>query len=105
MPDSDDDLYVETKRLISPYDADCWIDGMIISRKLTAAGHWTESLMFPMYVCPECGNKRCPKATWHEEACTHSNEPGQLGSSYGTLTDAEKALLEPLEQEILEEDE
>lgn len=33
-------------------------------------------------VCPTCGNKRCPKATDHELACTGSNEPGQKGSVY-----------------------
>lgn len=33
-------------------------------------------------VCQECGNKRCPKATDHRFACTHSNEPGQPGSRY-----------------------
>lgn len=33
-------------------------------------------------VCGECGNKRCPKATHHDNPCGHSNEPGQPGSSY-----------------------
>lgn len=35
-----------------------------------------------MTVCPDCGNKRCPKATDHRLACTDSNEPGQPGSRY-----------------------
>ena len=35
-----------------------------------------------MIVCPECGNKRCPKATDHNLECTHSNESGQPGSRY-----------------------
>lgn len=35
-----------------------------------------------MITCPECGNKRCPKATNHELGCTGSNEPGQPGSVY-----------------------
>lgn len=35
-----------------------------------------------MVLCPECGNKRCPKATKHSLECTHSNEPGQRGSIY-----------------------
>lgn len=35
-----------------------------------------------MRLCPECGNKRCPKATNHELACTNSNEPNQEGSIY-----------------------
>ena len=33
-------------------------------------------------VCPDCGNKRCPKATHHDNACTNSNAPGQAGSSW-----------------------
>jgi len=37
-----------------------------------------------MILCPECGNKRCPKATNHELPCTNSNEPGQTGSIYTT---------------------
>ena len=36
-----------------------------------------------MRLCPICGNKRCPKASDHDLACTGSNEPGQPGSSYG----------------------
>lgn len=35
-----------------------------------------------MILCPICGNKRCPKANWHENACTDSNAPGQKGSSW-----------------------
>ena len=33
-------------------------------------------------VCPDCGNKRCPRANDHRHACTNSNEPGQPGSAY-----------------------
>ncbi|HIB9037337.1 TPA: hypothetical protein ACWYGU_003035, partial [Citrobacter braakii] len=33
-------------------------------------------------VCPECGNKRCPHANDHRNACTGSNEPGQVSSAY-----------------------
>lgn len=36
-----------------------------------------------MRVCSECGNKRCPHASDHENDCTHSNKPGQVGSIYG----------------------
>ena len=39
------------------------------------------STMF-MRLCPTCGNKRCPKATHHDNACTDSNEPNQAGSVY-----------------------
>jgi hypothetical protein len=33
-----------------------------------------------MILCPDCGNKRCPKATDHTLACGGSNAPGQKGS-------------------------
>ncbi len=33
-------------------------------------------------VCPECGNKRCPKANYHRNTCSGSNESGQDGSAY-----------------------
>lgn len=33
-------------------------------------------------VCPDCGNKRCPHANDHRNACTGSNEPGQEGCAY-----------------------
>lgn len=33
-------------------------------------------------VCPDCGNKRCPRANDHRNACTGSNEPGQEESAY-----------------------
>ena len=35
-----------------------------------------------MILCPECGNKRCPRASDHRQQCTGSNEPGQPGSVY-----------------------
>jgi len=35
-----------------------------------------------MVLCPECGNKRCPRASNHIYACTGSNEVGQAGSAY-----------------------
>lgn len=35
-----------------------------------------------MTVCGTCGNKRCPAAADHRNACTGSNEPGQPGSLY-----------------------
>jgi hypothetical protein len=38
-----------------------------------------------MIVCVDCGNKRCPKATDHDNACTGSNDPEQEGSVYGGL--------------------
>ena len=38
-----------------------------------------------MVLCSICGNKRCPHATDHRNACRNSNEPGQPGSSYGGM--------------------
>lgn len=35
-----------------------------------------------MVLCPDCGKKRCPKATHHDNARTNSNAPGQPGSSW-----------------------
>ena len=35
-----------------------------------------------MILCPDCGNKRCPKASNHKHQCTNSNEPNQRGSIY-----------------------
>jgi Zn finger protein HypA/HybF involved in hydrogenase expression len=44
-----------------------------------------------MVLCPTCGNKRCPHAHDHRNACTNSNELGQIGSHYpaASATDAE----------------
>lgn len=36
-----------------------------------------------MVVCPDCGNKRCPKASHHAHGCTRSNASGQAGSVFG----------------------
>lgn len=30
-------------------------------------------------VCPECGNKRCPRAANHRYQCSGSNELNQVG--------------------------
>ncbi|HAY44078.1 MAG TPA: hypothetical protein DCY59_11275 [Micrococcaceae bacterium] len=35
-----------------------------------------------MILCPGCGNKRCPRASNHDNECTKSNEAGQPGSDY-----------------------
>ena len=35
-----------------------------------------------MICCETCGNKRCPHATNHANACTDSNDVGQPGSRY-----------------------
>lgn len=45
-----------------------------------------DPLLIGMVVCEFCGNKRCPHATHHDNACSASNEPNQPGSRY-RLTD------------------
>ncbi|MDM8056565.1 hypothetical protein [Klebsiella aerogenes] len=42
-------------------------------------------------VCPDCGNKRCPRANDHRNSCTWSNEPGQEGSAYPAAPQEVKA--------------
>ena len=49
---------------------------------LAAAGDWIRAICRPFIVCPLCGNKRCPRATHHDNPCSGSNEPGQEGSWY-----------------------
>ena len=53
---------------------DCWCEQCHAGYELMASAR--------MFLCPDCGNKRCPRATSHQNACTGSNEPGQEGSSY-----------------------
>lgn len=50
-----------------------------------------------IFLCPECGNKRCPRATSHREHCSGSNEPGQLGSRYGIYPNPNKRLFDFVE--------
>lgn len=38
-----------------------------------------------MVLCAICGNKRCPHANDHRNACNDSNEPGQPGSNYPAI--------------------
>ena len=35
------------------------------------------NLMYPFIICSSCGNKRCPKASWHGYKCTGLNVFGQ----------------------------
>ena len=50
-----------------------------------------------MFLCPQCGNKRCPRATDHREACTGSNDPGQAGSRYGVFPGPNRKLFDFIE--------
>ncbi len=57
---------------VSEQKPDCWC---LTCRPLTL-----NDMRF--VVCPDCGNKRCPRANDHRDACAGSNEPGQEGSVY-----------------------
>ena len=61
-----------SEQLNSPVIPDCWCR---TCRPITL-----RDMRF--VVCPDCGNKRCPHANDHRNACTGSNEPGQDGSAY-----------------------
>ena len=63
---------------------DCWTCRALTRRALIDSGRIEEALgMMPQFIiCPTCGNKRCPRATWHENDCTGSNLPGQTGSRF-----------------------
>lgn len=56
----------------SPVTPDCWCR---TCRPVTMSD-------MRFVVCPDCGNKRCPHANDHRNACTGSNELGQIGSAY-----------------------
>lgn len=65
-----------------PGAADCAkCDGERLAKLVEETGDWTQGFG-GMIVCSVCGNKRCPKATFHGNECTGSNEPNQPGSSY-----------------------
>jgi hypothetical protein len=73
-----------TPKRTSEAGCGCWV---CIQKQAEKIEDYTQRLGFlsRMIVCPECGNKRCPRATWHENACTGSNDPQQHGSRYGGL--------------------
>jgi hypothetical protein len=53
--------------------------------------------MSRMFLCPDCGNKRCPRATDHREPCSGSNDAGQLGSRYGIYPNPNRRLFDFVE--------
>lgn len=67
---------------------------------------WMSRLQSFMIVCPDCGCKRCPRATYHGHDCTASNKPGQSGSTYGDFEldtvwmDAERDELVPQQDSV-----
>lgn len=72
-------LQAEIDRLTKKPEPPCWCHG--------CAPEFDPDLPFSMnfrgmVLCPDCGNKRCPKANHHDNACTGSNDTGQPGSAY-----------------------
>ena len=65
-------LSIALRRLASAQRAKCWCE--------TCRPQTVSDMRF--IVCPDCGNKRCPKANDHRNTCTGSNEVGQPGSSW-----------------------
>lgn len=63
----------------SVHDGDCWCYHCDIERRREGIIGLFD---VRMNLCPDCGNKRCPKATDHHYECTGSNEAGQEGSRY-----------------------
>lgn len=61
------------------WDADCARCGHELADKLVSEGVISriDAMMQPMWLCPLCGNKRCPKAAFHGYKCNRSNEWGQ----------------------------
>ena len=69
---------------------------------LAEQGDWLGAIGRPFIVCPDCGNKRCPKATYHDNDCSGSNASGQEGSVYvnaPTVLSFAKSAAEPLERD------
>jgi len=58
--------------------------------------------MTRMILCPDCGNKRCPRATDHREVCSGSNDLDQLGSVYGVWPNPNRPLLDFVEGKDLD---
>jgi hypothetical protein len=49
---------------------------------------WKDPSSVRMILCPECGNKRCPKALHHDCICTRSNDTDQEPRAYKASYDA-----------------
>jgi len=68
------------------WTTDCIVCDAKRQKEQAAAGTFTpgdDTFGRRIIVCPDCGYKRCPKATFHELACTGSDLEGQPGSLFG----------------------
>ena len=61
----------------TPYQPCCWSCDGLNRKRLLANGLSPFSVPSAFIVCPQCGNKRCPKALNEIYRCTNSNAPGQ----------------------------
>lgn len=62
-------------------EPDCWCArcwGAFNIAERHRAGDFFAGRSF-MHICPDCGNKRCPRAAWHGWQCNGSNDSGQVG--------------------------
>ena len=55
-----------------PFNADCWACAHEAAKHLEAEGDFVGSIARRMYLCPQCGDKRCPKAVNHRNDCPHN---------------------------------
>lgn len=84
-----------------PYATDEVMDSLIIKNRFelyestgtNCSCRACEQRTFPairLIVCELCGNKRCPHASNHNNACTNSNDVGQIGSDWEHVTKKEQ---------------
>lgn len=64
--------------LLTAYSGECWCKHCETQRLSKLEG-LARIHRRRFIVCPDCGNKRCPKAQHHDRACTKSNATGQPG--------------------------
>ena len=48
--------------------------------EVISAKPFPDNLCYPFVICGTCGNKRCPRAEFHDNECSGSNKSGQAGS-------------------------
>jgi hypothetical protein len=64
---------------------ECACQACLTARDARDAGGWP-IVATTMIVCVKCGNKRCPHAANHANACTRSNEPDQAADNQPVTT-------------------
>ena len=79
-----DEMIAANKKLFGPKSCchKCWLEFLDGEKKAEERGVSVSIISNPFILCPTCGNKRCPKASDHDLACTGSNKSGQPGSIF-----------------------